>query len=89
MYQNFLEDLGMEKDATEMVKAVGDCAVIAFYYLLQVGEYTVKKQRNETKQTVQFKLEDTMFFCRDAKGNFCQLPINALDEEILSADGAT
>ena len=41
-----LAELGMEKDATEMVKAVGDCAVIVFYYLLRVGEYTVKKQRN-------------------------------------------
>ena len=39
----FLAELGMEKYATEMVKAVGDCAVIAFYYLLQVREYTVKK----------------------------------------------
>ena len=44
-----------------MVKAVCDCAVIAFYNLLQVGEYTMKKQINETKQTVQFKLEDTIF----------------------------
>ena len=72
-----------------MVKAVGDCAVITFYYLLWVGEYTVKKQRNETNQAVQFKLEDTMFFRQDAKGHLRQLPINALDEEILSADGAT
>ena len=52
----------MEKYATEMVKSVGDCVVISFYCLLRVGEYTVKKQRNETNQTVQFKLEDTMFF---------------------------
>ena len=36
----FLVELGMNKYATEMVKAVGDCAVIAFYYLLQIGEYT-------------------------------------------------
>ena len=41
-----LAELGMEKYATEMVKAVGDCEVIEFYYLLRVGEYTVKKQRN-------------------------------------------
>ena len=33
----FLAELGMGKDATEMVKAVGDYAVIAFYYLLRVG----------------------------------------------------
>ena len=45
----FLEELGMEKDATEMVKVVGDCAVIAFYYLLRVGEYTVKNK--EMKQS--------------------------------------
>ena len=38
---------------------------------------------------VQFKLEDTMFFFRDAKRHLRQLPINAHDKEILSADGAT
>ena len=38
---------------------------------------------------MQFKLEDTMFFCQNAKGHLCQLLINALEEEILSADGAT
>ena len=75
-------------DATEMVKAVGDCAVITFYYLMRVGEYLVKK-RNKPKQTVQFKLEDTMFFRQDAKGHLFQLPINALDEDILSEDEAT
>ena len=53
---SFLADLGMAKDATKMVKAISDCAVIAFYYLLQVGEYTVKRQINEAKKTVQFKL---------------------------------
>ena len=84
----FLADLGMKKYSTEMVKAVGDCAIIAFYYLLQVGECTEKK-RNETKQTVHFKLEDTMFFRQHAKRYLRQLPRNALDEEIFSADGAT
>ena len=55
----FLEELGMEKDVTKMLKSVGNCAIITFYYLLRVGEYTVKKHRNEKKQMVQFKLEDT------------------------------
>jgi hypothetical protein len=36
--------------------------MIAFFYLLQVGEYTVKGSRNNTKQTVQFKYEDVTFF---------------------------
>ena len=49
----------------------------------------MKKQINETKQTVQFKLEDTMFFCQDAKENLRQMLRNALDEEILYANGAT
>ena len=38
---------------------------------------------NETKQTVKFNLEDTMFFCQDAKRNLRQLPRNVLDEEIF------
>ena len=80
---DFLAELGMEKDAIEMLKAVGYCAEISFYYLLQVGEYTVKKQRNKTNKKVQFKLENKMFFHQYDKGNFCQLPINALDEDIF------
>ena len=47
-----LAELGMEKDATEMVKAVGDCAIIAFYYSLRVGEYTAKNK--EMKQSKQY-----------------------------------
>ena len=38
---------------------------------------------------VHFKLEDTTFFCQDAKRHLPQLPRNTLDEEILSADVAT
>ena len=38
---------------------------------------------------MKFKLEYAMFFRRDANGHFHQLPTNALDEEILSVDGAT
>ena len=49
----------------------------------------VKVQRNKTKQTVQFKLEDVMFFCWGAKGCLRQLLTNALDEDIFSAEGVT
>ena len=49
-----LAEFGMAKDATEVVKAFCDCAVIAFYYLLRVGEYTVKKKKqNRANGTVQ------------------------------------
>ena len=75
----FLVELGMEKDATEMVKKVGDCAVITFYYLLRVGEYAVKKQRNKKNQTVQFKFEGAIIFRQDAKGHLRQLSINSID----------
>ena len=30
-----------------------------------------------------------MFFCWGTKGDFFQLPTNALDEEIFTADGST
>ena len=49
---------GMDGTATEFTKAVGDLALIAFYYLLRVEEYTVKRSQNSTKQTKQFKLEE-------------------------------
>ena len=49
----------------------------------------MKGKRNETKQTVQFKLEYTMLFNWGAKGSFYQLPINVLDEEVLTEDNAT
>ena len=34
-----LADLGVVKDSTEAVKAVGYYALITFYYLLRVGRY--------------------------------------------------
>ena len=38
--------------------AAGDLILIAFYFLLHIGEYTVKKTRNDTKRT-----EQTMRSC--------------------------
>ena len=53
---------GARPGASELVKAVGDWTLIAFYYLLRVGEYTIKGSRNETKQTTQFRVRDITFF---------------------------
>ena len=78
----------MEKYTTEMVMAVGDFMLITFLSTT-IRRLNSEKQRNETKQKVQFKLEDIMFLCQDDKGHLRQLPINAPDEEIFSADGAT
>jgi len=52
-----LIEMGYSKSGTAHTQAVGDLTLIAFYYLLRIGEYTVKSKRNNTKQTVQFKLE--------------------------------
>jgi hypothetical protein len=53
-----------------------------------VGEYTIKKTRNESKQTVQFKMEDVTFFHRTPQGQLRQLSRYAPDEAIMSAVGA-
>ena len=60
----------LDPSANELHKAVGDLSLITFYYLLQVGEYTTKGKRENSKQTVQFKMEDVQLF---AKGKRCRL----------------
>jgi len=84
-----LANLGRRAESTMKERAVGDLSLVAFYYLLRVGEYTNKRKRNETKQTVQFRLSDVTFFKFDKDGILKQLPKNASDKDILTADGAT
>ena len=45
----YLATAGLTKKATEQMKAIGDLSLIAFYFLLRVGEYTVKGSQNNTK----------------------------------------
>jgi hypothetical protein len=59
-----LVEMGYGKLDTLHAQAIGDLALIAFYYLLRIGEYTVIGKRNDTKQTVQFKFKDVSFFNR-------------------------
>jgi hypothetical protein len=80
---------GLARGATELEKAVGDLGLIAMYYLLRVGEYTVKKHKNETKQTEQFKLRDVTFFKLDKRKRLRRLNKSARDELIMTADGFT
>ncbi len=75
--------------ATTLDHAVADLTTIAFYYLLRIGEYTVKGTQNKTKGTVQFKMEDVTFFKKDKRGRIMCLSRNAPLADILSADGAT
>ena len=84
-----LIEMGYSKAGTPHTRAVGDLTLIAFYYLLRIGEYTVKSKRNNTKQTVQFKLEDVTFFKKTKLGQLRCLPKNAPYQLVLSADSAT
>ena len=85
----YLVKCGLAPGATARDRCVGDWCLIAFYFLLRVGEYTAKSSRNESKQTVQFRMKDLTFFRRDKWGQLRQLPRNAEAALILSADAAT
>ncbi len=85
----YLATLGLQPSATTLDRAIGDLTLIAFYYLLRIGEYTCKAKRNESKQTVQFKMEDLTFFKRNESGELRCVPRTAPDYIISYADGAT
>lgn len=70
----YLVNISLQPTALVREKAVGDLALIAFYYLLQIGEYTIKGLSNDSKQTQQFKVADVVFFKRDNKRTLRQLP---------------
>jgi hypothetical protein len=82
-------ELGYSESGTAHTQAIGDLTLIAFYYLLQIGEYTVKGKRNNLKQTVQFKLEDVTFYKKTRTGQLRCLPKNAPHQLVLFADSAT
>jgi hypothetical protein len=84
-----LVEMGYNDSGTAHTRAVGDLVLIAFYYLLRIGEYTVKGKRNNTKQTVQFKLEDVTFYKKTRHGQLRCLPKNAPADLKLLADSAT
>ena len=79
----------MEPGANKLDKAIGDLVLIAFFYLVRVGEYTIKGSQNNTKQTVQFRVQDVTFFKRDNAGRLQQLSWSSLGTDILTADSAT
>jgi hypothetical protein len=64
----YLVECGLDPCASELNKAVGDLSLIVFYYLLCIGEYTMKSKWENTNQTVQFKMGDVPFFGRDKWG---------------------
>jgi hypothetical protein len=63
--------------------------MITFYYLLWVGEYTIKGFQNNTKQPVQFKYKDVVFFKKNSCGQLRCLPHDAPASLIATIDSAT
>jgi hypothetical protein len=70
-------------------RATADLTMIALYYLLPVGEYTVKGSRNNTEQTVQFKYKDVSFFKKNTRGQLQCLSRDAPASLITSTNVAT
>ena len=70
-------------------QATGDLITIAFYYLLRIGEYTTKTKRKKKRtRTRQFREKDVTFF-KIINGRMCELPRNAPEADIVTADAAT
>ena len=81
--------MGQVIGATQQDAEAGDWALIAFYYLLRVGEYTEKSSKGDTKQTVSFRMKDVTFFEYDTKKRLKQMPRSAPDERVMNAAGCT
>ncbi len=84
-----LVEMGYGKSGTLHAQAIGDLVLIAFYYLLCIGEYMVKGKHSNTKQKVQFKFKDVSFFKRNKAGTLVCLPRDAPPSLIMMADSAT
>ena len=65
----YLVKLGMSPEARKLDHAIGNLTIIAFYYLLRIGEYTTKGTCNNSKQMEEFKMGDITFFAKDKQGN--------------------
>jgi len=75
--------VGMATDTTAKEQAVGDLGLIAFFYLLRVGEYTQKRKYPSTR-TIQFRFR---YFALK-KGNTI-ISRDASEAELMEATGAT
>ena len=75
--------VGLSSAATPKDNAVGDLALISFFYLLRVGEYTRKSKKGNTR-TIQFRLCDVAF-----KNGNSIVDRNAPASAIMAATAAT
>jgi hypothetical protein len=84
------EDIMATEGASTLpnVQATADLAIIAFYFLLRVGEYTKPSGRRPTR-TTQFRLKDATFWRPQDDGTLVRLPFDAPDENLLTATAVT
>ena len=78
---NMMYDIGCSK--TERSKCIGDFGLIAFYYLLRVGEYTYSKP-SERRRTQQFRLRDVTLWCNTERLD-PELPLDVLYNRCTAA----
>jgi hypothetical protein len=71
-----------------ITKATADLTIIAFYFLLRVGEYTKPSGRRPTR-TTQFRLKDATFWRLQDDGTNVRLPFDSPDEDLLLAKAVT
>ena len=85
-FPDWLCKWGHRKGSLPQQQAVGDLEMIAFYYLLRVGEYTAPKRRVRQPRTQQFLVNDITFFKLSKNCGFLYpLPLNASRQELLAA----
>ena len=80
--------LGLARRATQLDKSTGDLCGMAFYYLLRVGEYTMKARRQASQQTIPFVMGDVSLFDENERGEMRRIPYDAPAERLLRAKGA-
>ena len=74
---------GLSSAATPKDEAIEDLAIVSFYYLLRVGEYTQKRRKGNTR-TIQFRWCDIAF-----KNGNTIVPRDAPAADIFGATAAT
>jgi hypothetical protein len=84
-----LVKVAMTPGATAKTKAIADLCMIAFYYLLRIGEYTGTGLKAQEKQTELFCMKDVTFFRKDTRGKITQVATSAVDDDIFEAISST
>jgi hypothetical protein len=86
IFENIMANEGVSR--LPNVQSTADLIIIAFYFLLRVGEYTQPTSGRPTC-TTQFCLKDVTFWLHQTNGTHVRLPFDAPVAEILLAKAVT